>query len=40
MPKAALPPVGSSHMLHRIMSKDPARRERGKQDILAAIAGR
>jgi HEAT repeat protein len=40
MPAAALPPVGSDHMLYRVMSKDPARREGGKQDILAAIAGR
>ena len=40
MPEAALPPVGSSHMLYRVMSKDPARREGGKQDILAAIASR
>jgi HEAT repeat protein len=40
MPEAALPPVGSDHMLYRVMSKDPARREGGKQDILAAIAGR
>jgi HEAT repeat protein len=40
MPAAALPPVGSDHMLYRVMSKDPARREGGKQDILAAIAAR
>jgi HEAT repeat protein len=40
MPEAALPPVGSDHMLYRVMSKDPARREGGKQDILAAIARR
>ena len=40
IPEAALPPVGSDHMLYRVMSKDPARREGGKQDILAAIAGR
>jgi HEAT repeat protein len=40
MPEAALPPAGSDHMLYRVMSKDPARREGGKQDILAAIAGR
>jgi hypothetical protein len=40
MPEAASPPVGSNHMLYRVMSKDPTRREGGKQDILAAIAGR
>ena len=40
MRKAALPPVETSHMLYRVMSKDLVRREGGKQDILAAIAGR
>jgi hypothetical protein len=35
-----LPPIDTNHMLYRVMSKDPARREAGKQDILAAIAGR
>ncbi|MDR3487460.1 MAG: HEAT repeat domain-containing protein [Bradyrhizobium sp.] len=29
-----------AHMMYRIMSDDAARRERGKQDILAAIDGR
>lgn len=29
-----------AHMMFRVMSDDPARREVGKQDILAAIAGR
>jgi hypothetical protein len=29
-----------THMIYRIMSKDAARRDGGKQDILAAIAGR
>ena len=28
------------HMMYRVMSKDPARREGGKDDILAAISGR
>jgi HEAT repeat protein len=28
------------HMIFRVMSKDPARRDGGKSDILAAIAGR
>jgi HEAT repeat protein len=40
MPKGALPPVGPGDMLYRVMSKDPARRAGGMQDILAAIAGR
>ena len=30
----------SSHMLYRVMADDPARRDGGKRDILAAIAGR
>ncbi len=29
-----------AHMMYRVMSDDAARRERGKQDILAAIDGR
>jgi hypothetical protein len=29
-----------AHMIYRIMSKDAAQREGGKQDVLAAIAGR
>jgi HEAT repeat protein len=29
-----------AHMMYRVMSKDAARREVGKQDILAAIEGR
>ena len=28
------------HMMYRVMADDPARREGGKRDILAAIAGR
>jgi HEAT repeat protein len=28
------------HVMHRVMSDDAARREDGKRDILAAIAGR
>jgi HEAT repeat protein len=28
------------HMMYRVMSNDPARRAGGKQDILAAVAGR
>ena len=38
--ETALPPIDTNHMLYRVMSKDPTRREAGKQDILAAIAGR
>jgi hypothetical protein len=30
----------TGHMIYRVMSRDPARREGGKQDILAAIGGR
>jgi HEAT repeat protein len=30
----------TEHMMYRVMSDDPARREGGKRDILAAIAGR
>jgi hypothetical protein len=33
-------PTDSNHMIYRIMSKDPARRERGKEEIHSAIAGR
>jgi len=40
MPETAMPPVDSGHMLYRVMSQDHARREGGKQGILAAIAGR
>ena len=40
LPEAALPPVDTGHMLYLIMSNDPARRDSGKRDILAAIAGR
>ena len=31
---------GSEHMMYRVMSDDLTRREGGKRDILAAIAGR
>src|SRR5262249_15464329 len=31
---------GPEHMMYRVMADDPARREGGKRDILAAIAGR
>jgi len=40
IPAASLPSADTGHMLYRAMSQDPARREAGKQDILAAIAGR
>jgi len=30
----------TEHMMYRVMADDPARREGGKRDILAAIAGR
>ncbi len=33
-------PQDPQHMMYRVMSKDPARHSGGKQDILAAIAGR
>lgn len=36
----ATPPVDPGHMIYRVMSQDPARREGGKRDILAAITGR
>jgi hypothetical protein len=36
----SLPSTDTGHMLYLIMSNDPARREGGKQDILAAVAGR
>jgi hypothetical protein len=32
--------VETEHMMYRVMSDDTGRRERGKRDILAAIAGR
>ena len=38
--ETALPPVDPGNMLYLIMSNDPAKREGGKRDILAAIAGR
>jgi hypothetical protein len=30
----------AEHMIYRVMSDDAARRESGKRDVLAAIAGR
>ena len=30
----------SQHVIHRVMSDNPERREGGKRDLLAAIAGR
>jgi hypothetical protein len=36
----SLPPTDTGHMLYLIMASDPARREGGRQDILAAIASR
>jgi hypothetical protein len=36
----ALPPVDPDHMLYLTMSHDPAKREAGWRDILAAIGGR
>jgi HEAT repeat protein len=35
----ALPPVDPGHMLYRVMSNDLGKREGGKRDILATIAG-
>ena len=40
LPEMALPPVDPGHMMYRVMSKDPPRRNGGRQDILAAIDGR
>lgn len=36
----ALPPRDPQHMTYRVMSEDPARREGGKRDLLAAVTGR